>query len=75
MAASLAFTTLLGIVPLFTVALAYVARFPVFERWLDALEPFLVTFLSAGQQQRGAPLSGGIHHQGRRSPGRRERCF
>ncbi len=35
MAASLAFTTLLGIVPLFTVALAYVARFPVFERWLD----------------------------------------
>ena len=45
MAASLAFTTLLGIVPLFTVALAYVARFPVFERWLDTLEPFLVTFL------------------------------
>ena len=45
MAASLAFTTLLGIVPLFTVALAYVARFPVFERWLDALEPFLVKFL------------------------------
>jgi membrane protein len=44
-AASLAFTTLLGIVPLFTVALAYVARFPVFDRWLDALEPFLVKFL------------------------------
>ena len=35
MAASLAFTTLLGIVPLFTVVLPYVARFPVFERWLD----------------------------------------
>jgi hypothetical protein len=45
MAASLAFTTLLGTVPLFTVALAYVARFPVFERWLDTLEPFLVKFL------------------------------
>src|SRR6266705_2432674 len=45
MAASLAFTTLLGIVPLFTVALAYVARFPVFDRWLDTLEPFLVKFL------------------------------
>jgi membrane protein len=45
MAASLAFTTLLGVVPLFTVALAYVARFPVFDRWLDALEPFLVKFL------------------------------
>jgi membrane protein len=44
-AASLAFTTLLGIVPLFTVALAYVARFPVFDQWLDALEPFLVKFL------------------------------
>jgi membrane protein len=45
MAASLAFTTLLGIVPLFTVALAYVARFPVFDQWLDTLEPFLVKFL------------------------------
>lgn len=45
MAASLAFTTLLGIVPLFTVALAYVARFPVFDTWLDTLEPFLVKFL------------------------------
>jgi membrane protein len=44
-AASLAFTTLLGIVPLFTVALVYVARFPVFNQWLDALEPFLVKFL------------------------------
>lgn len=45
MAASLAFTTLLGIVPLFTVALAYVARFPVYRQWLDSLEPFLVKFL------------------------------
>src|SRR5450755_5043347 len=45
MAAALAFTTLLGIVPLFTVALAYVARFPVFNNWLDTLEPFLVKFL------------------------------
>jgi membrane protein len=45
MAASLAFTTMLGIVPLFTVALAYVARFPVFDQWLDTLEPFLVKFL------------------------------
>src|SRR6202171_2349764 len=45
MAASLAFTTLIGIVPLFTVALAVVARFPLFDRWLDTLEPFLVKFL------------------------------
>jgi membrane protein len=41
-AGSLAFTTLLGIVPLATVALEFVARFPVFERWLDALETFLL---------------------------------
>jgi membrane protein len=41
-AGSLAFTTLLGIVPLATVALEFVARFPVFEQWLDALETFLL---------------------------------
>ena len=47
-AASLSFTTLLGLVPLFTVAFAYVARFPLFERWLDALEPTLLKFLLPG---------------------------
>lgn len=41
-AASLAFTTLLGIVPLATVAVATVTRFPMFQRWLDALEAFLL---------------------------------
>lgn len=41
-AGSLAFTTLLGLVPLATVALEFVARFPVFHRWLDALETFLL---------------------------------
>jgi membrane protein len=41
-AASLAFTTLLGIVPLATAAFASVARFPVFQQWLDALEAFLL---------------------------------
>ena len=41
-AGSLAFTTLLGIVPLATLALEFVARFPVFEQWLDALETFLL---------------------------------
>ena len=41
-AGSLAFTTLLGLVPLATVALEFVARFPVFEQWLDALEIFLL---------------------------------
>ncbi len=41
-AGSLAFTTLLGIVPLATVAFATVARFPAFHRWLDALEAFLL---------------------------------
>lgn len=41
-AASLSFTTLLGLVPLFTVAFAYVSRLPLFERFEDALEGFLV---------------------------------
>jgi membrane protein len=48
MASSLAFTTLLGLVPLFTVAFAYVARFPLLESWLDQLEPFLLKFLLPG---------------------------
>jgi membrane protein len=41
-AGSLAFTTLLGLVPLFTVAFTYVARFPMFHGWQDALESLLV---------------------------------
>ena len=41
-AGSLAFTTLLALVPLGTVALTFVARFPVFQQWLDALEVFLL---------------------------------
>lgn len=47
-AASLSFTTVLGLVPLFTVAFAYVARFAVFQQWVDALEPFLLRFLLPG---------------------------
>ena len=43
-AASLAFTTLLGVVPLFTVAFAYVSRFPLFARSQDAFEAFLLRF-------------------------------
>ena len=43
-AASLAFTTLLGLVPLFTVAFAYVSRFPMFERSQDVLEAFVLRF-------------------------------
>ncbi len=41
-AASLSFTTLLGLVPLATVALVAVARFPVFEQWVAVLEAFLL---------------------------------
>jgi membrane protein len=41
-AASLSFTTLLALVPLATVALTFVARFPVFQQWLDTLERFLL---------------------------------
>ena len=40
-ASSLSFTTLLAIVPMATVALAFVARFPIFERWFGALEAFV----------------------------------
>jgi membrane protein len=43
-AASLAFTTLLGVVPLFTVAFAYVSRFPLFAHSQDAFEAFLLRF-------------------------------
>jgi membrane protein len=41
-AASLAFPTLLGLVPLFTVAFAYVSQFPLFDRFHSALEGLLV---------------------------------
>jgi membrane protein len=47
-AASLAFTTLLGLVPLFTVAIAYIARFPFFGRTQEALENFLLRFFLPG---------------------------
>lgn len=41
-ASSLAFTTLLGLVPLATVALAAVSRFPIFGQWVGVLESFLL---------------------------------
>ena len=47
-AGSLAFTTLLGLVPLATVALEFVARFPVFEQWLDTLESYLLKHMLPG---------------------------
>jgi len=47
-AGSLAFTTVLGLVPLATVAFAFVARFPVFQQWLDALEVFLLKYTLPG---------------------------
>ena len=47
-AAALSFTTVLGLVPLFTVAFIYVARYPLFERWLSSLERFLVRHLLPG---------------------------
>src|SRR5438874_4538962 len=40
-ASSLSFTTLLAVVPMATIALAFVARFPVFESWFAALEAFV----------------------------------
>jgi membrane protein len=44
-AAALSFTTLLGLVPLFTVAFAYAARYPLFQQWLDAFERSLLRHL------------------------------
>lgn len=41
-AAALAFTTLLGLVPLVTVVVAVVAQFPIFSTWVAALETFLL---------------------------------
>jgi membrane protein len=41
-AASLSFTTLLALVPLTSMAIAFVARFPMFTRGLDAFEAFLL---------------------------------
>jgi membrane protein len=42
---SLAFTTLLGLVPLVTVAFAFVAQFPVFQDFLRVLEAFLLRYM------------------------------
>jgi len=47
-AAALSFTTLLGLVPLFTVAFVNVARYPLFQQWLDAFERFLLRHLLPG---------------------------
>lgn len=44
-AGGLAFTTILGIVPLATVAFAFVAQFPVFEDFLRVLENFLLRYM------------------------------
>jgi membrane protein len=68
-AAALSFTTSLGIVPLFTVAVAYVARYPLFQDWIAALERFLLRHLLPGSAStlrpyledftaRGAELQG-----------------
>jgi membrane protein len=47
-AGSLAFTTLLGLVPLATVAFTFAARFPIFERWLETLQGFLFQHMLPG---------------------------
>jgi membrane protein len=44
-AGSLSFVTLLGLVPLATVAFAFVARFPIFQDFLKVLEAFLLRHL------------------------------
>ena len=44
-AAALSFVTVLGLVPLLTVAVVVVARYPLFQEWFDALERFLLRHL------------------------------
>lgn len=44
-AGSLAFTTLLALVPLAAVTIAFVAQFPIFQRALNAFESFLIRYL------------------------------
>jgi len=44
----LSFATVLNLVPLFTVAFVYVARYPLFQQWLDALELFVLRHLLPG---------------------------
>ena len=43
-AGGLAFTSLLGLVPMLTVAFAFVAQFPLFQEFLRALENFLLRY-------------------------------
>ncbi len=47
-AAALSYATVLNLVPLFTVAFVFVARYPLFQQWLDALERFLLRHLLPG---------------------------
>jgi membrane protein len=44
-AGNLTFTTLLALVPLFTIALTLFAAFPVFQEWSNAFKVFLLTTL------------------------------
>jgi len=47
-ASSLSFTTLLAVVPMATVALAFVAQFPIFEQFISALENYVLRNLLPG---------------------------
>lgn len=49
-AAALSYATVLNLVPLFTVAFVYVARYPLFQQWLDALERFLLKHMLPGSE-------------------------
>ncbi len=56
-AGSLSFVTLLGLVPLATVAFAFVAQFPVFQDFLKVLETFLLAPPAAGVRRRRSSTS------------------
>src|SRR3981081_220288 len=59
-AGSLTYTTLLSLVPLFTVALAISTAFPVFDEWISALQLFIVDQINSFSQNAARLTAIGI---------------
>ena len=58
-AASLGYTSLLAIVPLFAVVFGVASAFPVFDRWVDELQSFIFdNFIPASGEQIQQYISG-----------------
>ena len=72
-AAALSYATVLNLVPLFTVAFVYVARYPLFQQWLDALERFLLKHMLPGSESVVRSYLDPVRREGRRPAGREHR--